>query len=274
MSDKTIPGYSHPGCYARGIGGCSSTITGEHYVSECVLLAISGGARGLYVQNLAFQKEANVPKEFGIRALQSNILCGYHNSSLSPLDTTAGQVASALNAINEKPPTHGVQPTPGFRVASYQFSGDQLELWVLKVFCGFAATGAIKRDEGVPWRLDPIPIEYLRILFGVESFAEHQGLYLLPIGDDEVISTGPDYLQFGLLRAADRTICGLRMWLYGLPFMLNLMSVSPACEPEWTEARYRPEGIAFSLGKHEHVRFNWNGGCRSDPLVIGTCPWQ
>lgn len=272
MSDKSIPGYSHPDCYARAISGCSTSITGEHYVSEGVLLAITGGARGLYVQNLAFQKEVNVPKEFGIRALQSNILCGHHNSSLSPLDTVAGQVVSAMDVINEMPATHGDTTPTGFRVGHQQFNGNQFELWMLKVLCGFAAAGAIKLDEGVPWRVDSIPPEYLRILFGWDSFAEHQGLYLLPLRDGEVIWSGPEYLQFALLRAQDGMICGLRMWLYGLPFLLNLTAVSPTLVPEWSEAKYRPEGIVFSRGKHQHLRFSWQGGHRSDPLVIDHVP--
>lgn len=76
--------------------------------------------------------ETGTTKQVGINALTARILCGRHNSKLSVLDTDAGQFFEKLEDIRLD---IGRRSLSTKTTISY-FSGETLERWMLKVFCG------------------------------------------------------------------------------------------------------------------------------------------
>jgi hypothetical protein len=122
-------GYSHRRCYMGWTRNCSDTISGEHFISESVLSILN--PKSVRISGAAWTKgqTQNLP----LKALQANILCTRHNSALSPLDTMAGKLFRAVNEI------YGdlSRRTLSRKSMWHLFSGEELELWLLKTILGF-----------------------------------------------------------------------------------------------------------------------------------------
>jgi len=75
--------YRHPKCYANTRGGCSTKISGEHYVSHGLIKLYGNNDPDFTVQHKTGKGVGHpvTPKNF-----KANILCQKHNSALSPAD--------------------------------------------------------------------------------------------------------------------------------------------------------------------------------------------
>lgn len=102
-----MPG--HPRCYAQALYDCEGKPSGEHYVSDKVLRAVSQAEKSVRVSGLKFLP-FGIVNEIGISSLVGNTLCKKHNSDLSVFDNAG---LNFFNAMEHVPIFH-----PAFRRAS------------------------------------------------------------------------------------------------------------------------------------------------------------
>jgi hypothetical protein len=108
-------------------------------------------------------------KNISAKALTANILCTRHNAALSGLDSSAGQFYRELVDVGQYL-RRGAAAT---RVRL--FSGNDIELWLLKVLCRLAAAGVAEHFAG-----DAAPPNWdtwSRALFGELFLPPHVGLH-------------------------------------------------------------------------------------------------
>lgn len=92
----TTTDFKHPKCYANVDGGCSTKISGEHYISH--------GLIRLYTFNddtvrLMHDHGYGIPHPVSPRQFVANVLCEAHNNGMSDLDTAAINLATFLQSI-------------------------------------------------------------------------------------------------------------------------------------------------------------------------------
>jgi hypothetical protein len=134
--------YKHPKCYANTRGGCSTTISREHYISHALIM--------LYAfddPEFVFQPTPNYripvsvrPKKFG-----ANVLCTAHNNGLSDADAAALAFASFLRGIAIRY-CNGAGDWGG--PESVVVSGDDFQRWLLKLLVTHAAADVFTADGG------------------------------------------------------------------------------------------------------------------------------
>jgi hypothetical protein len=132
-SQKSIPGFANPSCYARAIKGCCLRMSGEHPLSRAILKRIPQEfteSKTIEVRNMAFQPKDTM-QSFGVGRLESKVLCAYHNELLSPMDTEALAMFTAFEAMYYAAISFKVAAQPVFTI-----DGNLLERWMLKVVCG------------------------------------------------------------------------------------------------------------------------------------------
>src|SRR5947209_6174669 len=130
----------------KDAGGCSQQLSGEHYVSDKVLRAVSQANSRLRVSGLNFLP-SGMKQEVGIGRLTGNILCKTHNSALSGYDTTGLDFFNAMERIM----------VPGGLAGPLRVSGDQLEAWMLKTMVGGVFCGAFPLPDEITLKDKPPP---------------------------------------------------------------------------------------------------------------------
>jgi hypothetical protein len=157
------------------------------------------------------------------QALQANILCRRHNSSLSDLDASAERL---FRAIHE-----GTKAAPAYNCRVV--AGKNLELWMLKVLCGTFAS------EGLE-----IPVDWLQLLFGYRDLDVSCGLYMqVPVGQSVNSAWS---VALGIYRD-DRGTSGAEVSLCGVRFILDLRGERRVHRESDIGSMkvYRPKGIWF-----------------------------
>lgn len=122
-----LTGIACDGCYLSETNDCSQNLTGEHYVSKSILKQLDS----ISVSGVPWL-ETGIKKQVGINALTARILCGRHNSKLSVLDTDAGRFFEKLESVRLDISRRSLST----KITVAYFSGETLERWMLKVFCG------------------------------------------------------------------------------------------------------------------------------------------
>lgn len=199
--------YQHQKCYARGNGSCSSKISKEHFISENLLrqIELNGTAK---ISGLSWQQ----PETFDIRgikhkALAPKILCEHHNSALSPLDTTIGEFSEAIGDFDRATSPSATNPVSERK----QFSGDNIEKWMLKCLLGMTASGSLKATA----HLKP---ECLSLLFNNMEWPEGWGLYF-KIPNQPIYHSG-SFLIETKINPANGLILAAEFYIRGMPFTL------------------------------------------------------
>jgi len=152
-SEKTVPG-----CYAGILADCEPPISREHYISEAVFAIISGGtftATGFPWQ--ATGRSISLTAD----GFAAKVLCSKHNSLLSRLDTFAKEFFGAFYQCVRG----GVQGLTDVNDSTFEFSGRDLERWLLKVACGATASG----NQGGPSR--SVPREWVEVFVRATAVA-------------------------------------------------------------------------------------------------------
>jgi len=117
--------HAQSGCY---LASTSPDLSAEHYVSKSVLELI-GDTTAIDGTPWLAQGER---RKIGINNLTARILCRRHNTSLSALDSVAGQFAKRFLTILEELTRRYLSR----KQSMVLLSGEALELWMLKVACG------------------------------------------------------------------------------------------------------------------------------------------
>src|SRR5262249_35605606 len=113
-------------------------LSGEHYLSKAVLMAMGGK---ITIDGVPWLPTGE-KREIGVNNLTARVLCKRHNSALSPLDAVAGEFFSVLRNINTDLTTKSLSR----KRSHYFFSGEELELWMLKTLCGMIYSGNALAD--------------------------------------------------------------------------------------------------------------------------------
>lgn len=126
--------YKHPKCYANTRGGCSTKISGEHYVSHGLIKLYGDNDPNFTIQHKTGKGVGHPvqPKNF-----KANILCQGHNTRLSPADDAALAFASFLRRIALD---YDAGSGDWGEAEEITISGDDMQRWVLKVFLNHAVT--------------------------------------------------------------------------------------------------------------------------------------
>jgi hypothetical protein len=134
-------GFAHSCCYLRWSEDCDQKSSREHFVSKSVLAQLGGNQVKLHGVPWLASDEAQT---FAISSLTGKILCKRHNEALSPLDTTAGRFFSAIKLMHDD---IFDKKTLSKRWKWLLFSGEELELWLLKTAIGLFYSGNVALNK-------------------------------------------------------------------------------------------------------------------------------
>ena len=109
-------------------------------------------------------------KALPIARMVANILCRAHNEGLSPLDSAAKNFLEAMQNIHSNAKSHAS--------ATISLNGDHFERWLLKVLCGFMASGNSFSKQGQSLPQQPSQ-EFVRCLFGKDPLPHGFSFYCL-----------------------------------------------------------------------------------------------
>lgn len=157
----------NPGCYASCLGGCSTKLTLEHYLSDSILKLLDSGD-GVRLQGPRFLNGG--ARVLPRATMGSKVLCKNHNSQLSALDTEALELFRTIAAADQLKDLAGRQSTKNL-------DGGLIERWLLKVFLGVRASGSGDDHTGARIPTD-IPERLVRIVFGKHAHPQGFGLFL------------------------------------------------------------------------------------------------
>ena len=114
-------------CWASQLGDCAGGISREHPVSDGIFEGNSISAFGL-----SWCKDE--PKRIGLPNAVAKILCGHHNTALSPHDAEATRLSRFLAAnLRDDPEVE----------STIALDGSLLEKWSLKTFTNLGYMGAL-----------------------------------------------------------------------------------------------------------------------------------
>jgi hypothetical protein len=144
-----------------------------------------------------------------------NVLCEKHNSDLSDFDTAGANFFKAME--------HAM--IPDSPVVPMQVSGDQVERWMLKALCGGVYGAAFKLPNDDTLKGQPLPDDWLRILFQNDPFPPRFGLYIYHGDEGEQFPMDNHVLKSHVLignavEEVKQAVMGLRMWFFGIEFLL------------------------------------------------------
>jgi hypothetical protein len=162
--------FKHPKCYASALGGCSKTVTAEHFVSRSVLEFLCDGF-DVEFKGFPWQEgdRARCPSP---ASLTGKMLCSRHNSDLHSLDDEALALFHAFDRVHKT-----MLDDTRSGASEIRIKGELFERRVLKAAFGFMASGNCRRREGLPRKMHP-PLPMLEVLFGLRPMPQPFGLFL------------------------------------------------------------------------------------------------
>jgi hypothetical protein len=229
--------YANPRCYARNLGGCSKTISIEHYISKSVLLLLSGGSELIPIDGFPWQRPDG-PPSITVSKLGANVLCTLHNEALSPLDKIGRRFMENLLDIG---PYYGKHPSGG-PDKKVLINGHDIERWLIKLTLGL---GLVLHPDWKP------PLSWIRILYGKRQMPGSHGLVFdAPVGDitspEKRIGVAPLYLGSNII--------GVVALLNGFRFGLVMASAAPEL------GLFRPGSVTFRsvvTGQQQYLWLGW-----------------
>lgn len=167
-SAESDPDFRHPKCYANTRGGCSTKISGEHFISHSLILLYSFDDPDLKIKHDSGYgvREFVQPKKF-----VANILCKKHNEDLSRADNAALAFAKFMRTISMRY-RGGAGEWGGYEEIT--ISGDDFQAWVLKLILNHVVGKAFVHQKGE--FVSPFPPEAVDLLLGRAMWPETWGL--------------------------------------------------------------------------------------------------
>jgi len=241
-------GFSHARCYMGWTGDCDKQISGEHFISASVLTQLGDLTVKLDgVPWLPTDETRIVP----IVSLRGNILCKRHNEALAQLDAMGANFFAAIKMMHDDIFN---RKTLSRRWKWFLFSGEDLELWLLKTAIGLFHSGNVAKERKKLIETQTINPVCYDILYG-GILPAPCGLYVEPIQFSEQIN------QFQLQPLSDdegRRMVGLRMTY--MSFALTLL-FEPAATygPDASDSKtYRPNHLIVRNDRRTHtVMLTW-----------------
>jgi len=238
-------------CWAHSLGGCDG-ISGEHIFSNAIFKA--GCSCPVLVAGVMRIKSGDPTRG----AEKSNILCRHHNSLLSPLDETIGQVAHfQANANDEK-----------FN-DSLIIEGELLERWLLKTVVNISAAGWMGPDKLRP------STEIVRAIYGLAPIPPQLGLYSVDgLDPNHRPSGGVSFSPIFYHTNVGKALVGAYVTIHGMTLFASFNSalverlesgempdLMTKFSPDGLRHLYHPGAIVMSRqrGKPVFIGFSWGG---------------
>jgi hypothetical protein len=280
MTAATDPNHRHPKCYANTRGGCSTKISGEHYVSHGLIQLYGKNDPDYTIQHKTRKGVGHPVKPKNFKA---NILCTKHNSDLSAADATALEFAKFLrrNALQ-----YDAGAGEWGEAEEITISGDNMQRWVLKLFLNHAVTGhfEVQPDNSVPF-----PEVAIDLLLDRAIWPETWGLTV----PGDLTNKDVRYCPFQTKEVVDSHWWGVapfvhkdETWLGGaivdlshVSFGLTLFNPGRYL-PEFNNpgnplrgSLQRPGHIGWELnGVEKRINFTWNDPWRHDGITYTLRP--
>lgn len=256
--------FGHAGCYLRDTNNCSPDISREHYISANVLEQIAASEKAVKLSGAPFLAEGET-KSLPVQALTAKILCQRHNTALSPLDQEAGRFFEMLTSAMMRKATG-----PGSTKRKlWLASGTAVELWMLKVACGFyfSGVGASNRNS----ISDTCSIDMGKVIdaFG-GKWEERAGLYFN--GHVGTQFTTAFHMQVQTLSDGVR-MGGIRISFLGFECDL-IFDTAGTTDGDWTGIVNRPSELIFDTehGRKKALLLSWQKGAPGRSINFGIGP--
>ena len=227
---------------------CDQQISGEHFISASVLSHLGGSNVKLHgVPWLAADETKNLP----IAKLRANILCKRHNEGFAGLDAMAGTFFTALKLMQDDVFD---KRTLSRRWKWFLFSGEELELWLLKTAVGLFHSGSFAKDRKKLSDNQTINPACYDILYG-GVLPTPCGLYVEPIQISEQVN------QIQWQPASDvggERMVGLRMNYLSFALVLLFDPASTYGLDATGSGTYRPSYLIVRNDRRTHtVMLTW-----------------
>jgi hypothetical protein len=244
--------FAHAGCYLRDTNNCSPDISREHYISANVLEQIAASEKAIRLSGARFLAEGET-KTLPVKSLTAKILCQRHNAALSPLDQEAGRFFEMLtSAMMVK--ANGARPS---KRDLWLASGTALELWMLKVACGFYFSQIASSNQNSIYHTRSIDMR--KVIDAFEGkWEERAGLYFN--GDAGTLLTTAFHVQVAPL-TDDVKMSGVRISLLGFECDL-IFDTSGTPDGIWPGVVHRPQELSFEheRGRRKYLLLSWEKG--------------
>ncbi|OUS94398.1 hypothetical protein CA951_18550 [Rhodococcus sp. NCIMB 12038] len=273
----TDPSYVHPKCYANTRGGCSTTISGEHYISHALIRLYTFDDPGVRIQPTPNYR---IPVGIQPRRFVANVLCTAHNNGLSNADGAALAFATFLRSIALRYMNGaGTWGEPD----EVEVSGDDFQRWVLKLLITHAAADVLTGNNGerVTTLVSDEAIDLLLDRagwpsawgLGVTGDLSNTHLSFDPFTRIETV-TSDWWSAAPLIKHDPKLLFGGVVDLAGVSFTLCLFNQSEALLHDdeinpLHRVTQRPSSLSWVLnGVPKAVRFRWSDPWKHDPVTF------
>lgn len=256
--------YRHPKCYANTRGGCSTKISGEHFISECLIELYTFDDPGVKIRHdtgYGVQQFVS-PKQF-----KTNILCVSHNNALHTADDAALAFVTFIRriALDYRNGAGDLGEDEEITI-----SGEDFQIWVLKLILNHAVGKAFNGTKV------EFPPEAVDLLLGramwprnwglcVAGDVSHEELRFRPF--DHLEDSTTEWCSFQPLMHKQGWVGGGIVNLNGVGFGLTVFDPSRDNAEAFDNNPHnplrgsiqRPGFIAWELdGIIKRVNFEWN----------------
>jgi len=238
-------------CWAKDLGGCCNTKSGEHYISKYLWDTDKIVVKGL---------RSDEAKEIGINSLTANVLCSTHNSNLSSVDTGMKEIKDTIQEFYR---FYGARKKIGSKnldnFIKLNINGKILERWCIKFVIGlFYAVGknSYWHETNTP-PLNP-PLNIVKAVFGLNTLEKPLGLYSdYIVGDIQRNKYADRTCEF--LNHSTGGVVGAKIDFDGLRLLIWLKSedVDFSLFKYGEKLIYRPQKFLFKDAK-QALKFQWD----------------
>ncbi|MGW0050544.1 hypothetical protein [Nocardia cyriacigeorgica] len=250
--------YRNPNCYLNLHGGCSTKISGEHYVSH--------GLIKLYTfddptAKILHDNGFGIPYPVAPKKFVAKVLCTNHNKAMSPADSAALKFAEFLRGIAlQWLNGNGEWGNP----EEIDVSGDDFQRWVLKLLATHAAASAF--SDGSDRVTTAIPDEAVHLLLDKAAWPRTWGICVAAKPGNEYLAFDPFtkletvvsnwWSAHPFFKTSDKSLRGGVVELAGVGFGLSLFNQGRN-EPGFDENPDNP--LRGSLQRPAYMEWTLNG---------------
>jgi hypothetical protein len=236
-------------CYMKELHSCDGGISGEHLISESVILLLKADG-DFSVSGLPWLRDGET-KILGSKNLTANCLCSKHNSALSPLDAAALYFFAALKSCLDR-------EVDSMR---YLVSDHDIERWLLKTIKALAVSGNLARGQQRLSGAFASDIQVLEMLDDPRTWPQGAGLYCVMNAGD--VTHNHNRFQLAPYMNARDELNGLGVNIMGLDFVLMLELPDALFNPYLQHATFRPGQIVITFAKSTNwIAISWEDGRR------------
>jgi hypothetical protein len=258
-----VSGIANAKCYLRVTNNCSEKTSREHPVSAAVPRVINESK--VKLRGAAWQQRGETG-DYAIPNLASKTLCKRHNEALADLDSAA---ASFFQAVREMYDDVGNHRTLSCKQKWFLFSGEELELWLVKTAFGLFEAGYLMYRD-FPMRGNQTLNPEILHAFSRRAIRAPCGLYVMATGG---IHPGQrNSIDITGIPSTDHLhMTALSLTFMGLTFLVAL-DPNASFKAIQQSFKYRPSFIQYRNAKRRHSAVvTWPGGTGGrQPAVLFT----